>query len=187
MKKPTTKKWVKLVLDSTYVRHLNSYGVLKDGNGGTTGNYVWNSLVYELEQLLPPQRIAEMLKATSYEFKLDSLVWSNRTKLDDLPFKFDLPNVTSDNVYSNRARNTEGTLAIVYKTYSPLVNYRPGSEHVGFVTTSRNWLMARQLWLKFTKLDGTEFANWAFGADAAATDTTTSYVATIVIEYDVEE
>lgn len=192
-KTASQKKWIRLLLDSTYVRRSDgTYGVRHDGSPDTsTGNYVWNDVSYELSKVLSAQKIAELRKATGYRFKLDSISWRNKTQNDNVAFKVNLPGVHSESQWSNRALNYDSTLEVIYEGAdsvgaNPRIAYQT-KEDYGLVSESKAWLAADSLRIQFTKADDAPFNNWEFGSATAATNTTTSYLAVITIEYEMPE
>ena len=166
-------KQVKLWLDS-----LAFNGTSPKREGGTTGNYVWSDLTWDLSRVLPPHRIQELMKADSYTIKLEAIAWTNRTQLLTTPFLMKIQ-LNNESLYDARGGQTYAPLAMLCDNYETLHT----SDQVGLHTSSKGWLTSRQLRIGFSKLDEEAFKEWEFSAAASVSTATTSYVLALTIDF----
>ena len=166
-------KHVKIWLDS-----LVANGGVPKRDNGATGNYVWSDLTWDLSGILPPHRVNELLAADSYTFKLEAIAWTNRTQALTTPFLVSL-GVPNDTLYGSRNSQTDAPLTLLRDTYTTLSTH----DQIGLHTASKGWLTSTRLRVKFSKLDESAFAEWEFASGSAVTNTTTSYVLALTIEY----
>ena len=187
------KKWVRLILDSAYIRRNDgTYGVKRDvaATDTTVGNYLWNDISFEVNKVLPQYKINEMLLADSYEFKLETINWLNKGQLATTPWKMNLVNIPNDCVFDNRFGPDSSTLTFLYDRYSERA-YDVGMER-GLVTTNKGWLVSNQLRIQMARISHVllatdQFLNHEFNSTTVVATTTTSYVASIIVEYEIPE
>jgi hypothetical protein len=165
-------KHVKIWLDS-----LVANGGTPKRDNGASGNYAWSDITWDLSGILPPHRINELLAADSYTFKLEAIAWTNRTQ-PVTPFLVSL-GVANDSLFASRGGQSDAPLALLRDNYTTLSTH----DQVGLHTASKGWLTSTRLRVRFSKLDETAFAEWEFGSGASVTNTTTSYVLALTIEY----
>ena len=165
-------KHVKLWLDS-----LVANGGVPKRDNGATGNYTWSDITWDLSGIIPPHRVNELLAAESYTIKLEAIAWTNRTQ-PVAPFLMSI-GVANDSLFDSRGGQSDAPLAMLRDNYMTLGT----NDQVGLHTASKGWLTSKRLRVKFINLDESAFAEWEFGSGASVTNTTTSYLLALTIEY----
>lgn len=168
-------KTIKVWLDS---RVANGGVPKRDGAGGATGNYVWSDVTFDLSGIIAPHRVNEMLAADSFTIKLESIVWNNRTQLTTEPHLLSLA-IPNTSLYDSRGGQTDAPLALLRDNYHVIGTH----DQVGLHTASKGWLTSTQLRVRIQRTDESAFADWEFGATASVSNTTTSYLLALTIEY----